>query len=202
VATLRAMFGSHLLLPPLVVLPEWRRLLPLAVPPLAALALLGAVWLFTPVAAPPPQVGPAPPPVVAPEAGLLVDVAGAVARPGLYRVRRGERTYAAIAAAGGLATTADPTRLPNMAAVLKDGEQVRVPAVGAGGTGGRTSSRVSLNAAPAAQLASIPGFTPDLVQAAIDYRTQYGGFSSLRELVTVLGMSPAAFAQAKPHLTT
>src|ERR1035437_1966799 len=44
-----------------------------------------------------------------PPAGLLVDVVGAVARPGLYRVARGDRAYDAIAAAGGLSADADPS---------------------------------------------------------------------------------------------
>jgi competence protein ComEA len=145
-------------------------------------------------------VGAARPAPVAPQPGLLVDVSGAVAHPGLYRVTRGERTDAAIAAAGGLTSTADQGRLPNMAAVLKDGQQVRVPAVGSGGRGGGGAARVSLSSASAEQLAGVPGFTPELVRATIEYRTQYGGFVSTRELMNLLGMSPADYARAKSHL--
>src|SRR5437660_512299 len=103
--------------------PGWRRLLLLAVPPALAAAGLGSVLFFT---APPPSAAPTAPPapggadtaeggkLPAPR-GLLVDVAGAVARPGVYRVAKGERVSAAIAAAGGLGTAADPNRLPSLA---------------------------------------------------------------------------------------
>src|SRR5690348_5820799 len=56
-------------------------------------------------------------------AGLLVHVVGAVEHPGLYRMKRGDRVYDAIAADGGLSVGSDVTRLPNLAGRLKDGEQ-------------------------------------------------------------------------------
>lgn len=195
------MFSYASLSLPVSLSPDWRRVLPLLVPPAAALALLGGVWVFAPAAAPAPQVGAARPAPVAPQPGLLVDVSGAVAHPGLYRVTRGERTDAAIAAAGGLTSAADQSRLPNMASVLKDGQQIRVPPVGSTGRGVGAAARVSLNSASAEQLASVPGFTPELVRATIEYRTQYGGFVTTRELMNLLGMSPADYARAKGHLT-
>lgn len=145
-----------------------------------------------------------------PTGGLLVEVSGAVAHPGLYRVVKGERVSAAITAAGGLAPDADPDRLPDMAARLKDGQQVKVPSLA---TTSRTSTRastatsgalrvtpVSLNAATADQLAAIPGFTPELAVAVIDYRTQFGGFASTRELVDVLNMGETDYQLARPYL--
>src|SRR5437660_2517626 len=110
-----------------------------------------------------------------PPSGLLVDVSGAVAHPGVYRVASGDRASAAIAAAGGLTPEADPTRLPNMAARLKDGQQIKVAARTAPArstaTGTTRVAPVSLNTATAQQLATVPGFTPDLVAAVIEYRT-------------------------------
>src|SRR5262249_28826708 len=127
--------------------------------------------------------------------GLLVEVTGAVVHPGVYRVAKGERVSAAVAAAGGITAGAGPNRLPPMAARLKDGQQIKVPFLGAplrsSGTGSTRVARVSLNGATADQLASVPGFTPDLAAAVIDYRTRFGGFTSTRELVDVLAMSQA-----------
>lgn len=137
---------------------------------------------------------------VPPPAGLLVDVVGAVARPGLYRVRRGDRVYAAIAAAGGLSVDADPTRLPNLAGRLKDGEQIKVPFV-KGAPGGTSIVRTSLNSATPEELAVVPGFTEALAQEVIDYRTNFGGFQSTRELVDVLGMSEADYIIARRYVT-
>ena len=194
--------------------PGRRRLLLLAAPPgLAAAALCSAVVFFAPGAPAPPagaagaaanggdaEGGSA----VPPPAGLLVEVSGAVTRPGMYRVAKGERVSSAIAAAGGLAPDADPDRLPNMAARLKDGQQVAVPRLGGPGrttaTSGQRVTAVSLNSASADQLAAVPGFTPALAAAVITYRTQYGGFSTTGELVDVLQMSAADYAVARRYV--
>jgi competence protein ComEA len=186
---------------PIRLTPGGLRLLLFAVPPALAAAVLLSVWLFTPIAAPavPQQAvqGAAMPP----PAGVLIHVTGAVAHPGLYRVHRGDRAYAAIAAAGGLTPDADPERLPDLATPLRDGQQVRVPVRRdtAGATGSR-GARISLNQAAADQLAAVPGFTSDLVAAVLEYRSAYGGFQNTRELVTVLGMSEAAYGQARSYV--
>ena len=133
-------------------------------------------------------------------AGLLVDVVGAVARPGLYRMPRGDRVYDAIAAAGGLTPEADPTRLPNLAGRLKDGEQIKVPFV-KGASGGTVAVRTSLNSATVDELAVLPGFTEALAQEVVDYRTNFGGFQSTRELVDILGMSEADYVIARRYVT-
>src|SRR2546430_6160002 len=168
------------LAPPPWILPGRWRLLLLLAPPVLAAAVLAAVALFpAPGAAPPSGARPGAPPaaagadsaqsdgaVTAP-AGLLVEVSGAVARPGLYRVARGERVSAAIAAAGGLAPDADPDRMPNLAARLKGGQQVAVPPLrrpgrSAARTSARTTPAGSLHQATPEQLVAIPGVNPHL----------------------------------------
>ena len=137
---------------------------------------------------------------VPPPSGLLVDIIGAVNHPGLYRMKRGDRVYDAIAAAGGLTDQADPTRLPDLAGRLKDGEQVKVPLAS------RTAwnvviPRTNLNAATIDELEVLPGFTTAFAKEVIDYRTNFGGFQNIRELVEVLGMSEAEFLIARRYLT-
>src|SRR5260370_28183401 len=132
--------------------------------------------------------------------GLLVHVGGAVEHPGLYRMKRGDRVYDAIASAGGLSAEADITRLPNLAGRLKDGEQVKVPfAKGSAGT--TVFVRANLNSATLEELEVVPGFTSAFAQNVIDYRTSFGGFQNTRELVEILGMSEADFAVARRYLT-
>ncbi|HEV2215988.1 MAG TPA: helix-hairpin-helix domain-containing protein [Candidatus Dormibacteraeota bacterium] len=137
---------------------------------------------------------------VPPPSGLLVDVSGAVNHPGLYRMRRGDRVYDAIAAAGGLTDQADPTRLPNLAGRLRDGEQVKVP-FARGTPGSIVITRTNLNTATVEELEVLPGFTPAFALEVIDYRTNFGGFQNIRELVEVLGMSEAEFVIARRYLT-
>ena len=165
-------------------------------------AIVGA-YLFSalgPAAAAPPAVPAAAGLELPPTPGLLVYVVGAVARPGLYRVPRGDRVYDAIAAAGGFTADADPTRLPNLAGRLKDGEQVKVPFAKGSGAG-TVIARTSLNTATAEELALLPGFTEAFAQEVVDYRTNFGGFQSTSELVEILGMSAADLLVARRYLT-
>ncbi len=178
----------------------WRRPWLLLLPPLLAAGGLAGAWAFGPGAQPPPQQPAAlalraPPPAP----GLLVYVSGAVAHPGLYRLPRGERAYDAIAAAGGLLSTADLTRMPNLAQRLRDGQQIKVAFV-KGAAGGISGGKLDLNAATLEELESVPGFSVQLAQAAITYRDAYGGFASTRELVSVLGMSEADYLVAKQYV--
>jgi competence protein ComEA len=190
--------------------PRRRLLAALAIPPSLLLAVLVGLLVYGP--SHPPAGPPAPGGgdagagiALPPPEGLLVDVTGAVAHPGVYRVTKGERVSAAIAAAGGLTTDADPDRLPNLAARLQDGAQVRVPALTTSTARAQPGTPrvepVSLNNATAEQLASIPGFTAELAAEVIEYRTEYGGFASVGELVDVLQMSEADFQLARRYVT-
>lgn len=190
---------SHLRL-----LPGWPIVVGLALPLLLAAAALAAAFAFT---GPQPAAAAPPPPVtevgLPPPAGLLVQVSGAVVKPGLYRVAKGGRVYDAVAIAGGLASDADPARLPDLAARVKDGEQVKVPALRSSGTGStRTTATVDLNSATLDELEGVPGISPGLAAAIIEYRTQFGGFATSRELVDVLGMGEADYLVAKHYVHT
>jgi competence protein ComEA len=185
------------------LIPGWKSLLMLGLPVLAGIGAVAGAYLYSAsVSATAARQGdPANATIeLPPPAGLLVDVVGAVARPGLYRVPRGDRVYDAIAAAGGLTADADPTRLPNLAGRLTDGEEVKVPFV-KGATGGTVIVRTSLNSGTVYELALVPGFTESFAQEVVDYRSNFGGFQSTGELVEILGMSEADFLIARRYLT-
>ena len=188
--------------PRLRLIPGWKPVLVLAAPiAIAGGALVAAYFYSTSVSA---AASSHPVPAnaaldVPPPAGLLVHVIGAVANPGLYRLPRGDRVYDAIAAAGGLSPDADPTKLPNLAGRLKDGEQVKVAF--AKTTSGTVITRTNLNTATLEELVTVPGFTEAFAQDVIDYRTNFGGFQNTRELVDILGMSEAEYVIARRYLT-
>ena len=116
---------------------------------------------------------------------LYVHVAGAVRRPGLYRVAEGSRVAAAVHRAGGLSRRADLT-LVNLAAPLEDGQQVVVPRRGAtaatgataaagsatapGAAGAVPAAPVSLATATPDQLDALDGIGPTLAARIIEYR--------------------------------
>jgi competence protein ComEA len=183
------------------LVPGWPRLALLLAPLLIGVVVLAAFVLAPAATSPAPLPVTAVVPALPVPAGLLVHVSGAVLHPGLYRLQRGDRVYAAIAAAGGLAASADPARLPDLAGRLRDGEQVKVPFVKGTVAGGTVAAKVDVNSATADELATVPGFTPALAQALVAYRDQYGPLTSLTDLTTALGMSKFDFALAKKALT-
>jgi competence protein ComEA len=136
---------------------------------------------------------------------LVIDVAGAVRRPGLYRLRSGSRIDDAIAAAGG-ATGKAQLDTVNLAAPVADGEQVVVPGRGATASGAAASppaggsspsAPLDLNSATLEQLEGLPGIGPVTAQKILDYRQQHGAFHSVDELQGVPGIGPAHMAQLK-----
>ena len=117
---------------------------------------------------------------------IVVEVAGAVLRPGLYALPRGSRVGDLIAAAGGYSprVAADLAGLQlNLAAPLKDGQQVRVPSrddplaaptprgdsSSTDGPGGRL---LDLNRATAAELEALPGIGPVTAGKIVASRTE------------------------------
>jgi len=154
----------------------------------------------SPAVAPVAPVRPARP---AAEKLLVVDVAGAVRRPGLYRLPAGSRIENAIVAAGG-ATGKAQLEAVNLAAPVADGEQVLVPGPGAAAAAAGTpggapspSAPLDLNTATAEQLDALPGIGPVTAQKIIGYRAAHGPFHAVDELQGVPGIGPAKMAELK-----
>jgi len=137
----------------------------------------------------------------APAALLVVDVEGAVRRPGLVRLAKGARVADAIARAGGMTRRAQRAGV-DLAAPVSDGQQVLVPdggaaaaGAGAGGAGGSApTGPVSLSAATAEQLDALPGIGPVTAQKIVQFRQQHGPFQSVDGLDAIPGIGPARIA--------
>ena len=131
-------------------------------------------------------------------AGAYVHVAGAVRRPGVYRISAAARLDSAIRRAGGPTGRADLEGV-NLAARLADGQQVIVPRrLGAGAavtTSGAAApgAPVSLNTATAEQLDQLDGVGPATAQKILDWRKEHGGFSSVDQLKQISGIGPKRF---------
>lgn len=174
------------------------RLFLLAVPALAAAGLVAAVAGRD--TGPAPVLEAAPVPSLAPTAApVIIDVAGAVARPGVVRLPAGSRVVDAIAAAGGFAPEADRAAL-NQAAVLRDGARVYVPRPGeqapAGSSAGDAERKVNLNAASAAELEALPGIGPSTAARIIRSR-QGRPFAKVEELQTRALVAPRVFSELR-----
>lgn len=167
---------------------------------------------------PPARVAPPAQPIASPTAvhpsvsgpTLLVHVAGAVRKPGLYEFPEGARVADAIETAGGPTGRADLHAL-NLAEPLVDGTRVEVVRVGespATGVAGPTGADglapgapIPLNRADQAMLETLPGVGPVTATAILTYREQIGSFSSLEQLLEVDGIGPATFDDIRAYLT-
>ena len=159
---------------------------------------------------------------------LVVDVQGAVLRPGVHHLAAGSRVADAIAAAGGYGPRVDADRAGrelNLAAELRDGDRVLVPSrddpppsgvggsgggsggsggagsAGVGGSGGGPSGGlVDLNHATASELDALPGVGPVTAQKIIAAREEQP-FATIEALRDRKVIGAAAFDKLKDLVT-
>ena len=159
-----------------------------------------------------------------PPSRIAVHVVGAVRNPGVFHLEAGARGDDALRAAGGANADADVRRV-NLAAPVRDGEQLYIPRVGervapvvanpaatspdastsgpSAGPSDASSSRttvsliVDLNRATATDLDQLPGVGPSTAKAIIDHRTRNGPFASVDDLLAVRGIGPAKLAELR-----
>ena len=147
---------------------------------------------------------------------LVVDVAGKVHHPGVYRLPSGARVVDALRAAGGALPGVSTLPL-NLAQPVRDGQQIVVGVNGRTGAGGAPATAggpgagtgtapgggtpIDLNSATLAQLQQLPGVGPVLAQHILDWRTQHGRFARVDQLNDVTGIGEVKFAQLRPLVT-
>jgi competence protein ComEA len=146
---------------------------------------------------------------------VWVHVAGAIQLPGLYKLPGGSRVADAVNLAGGPTYSGDTDAL-NLAALLKDGENVVVPlkSLGApqlfasGMPSGAPSAlpsagigKTNLNSANQAELEDLPGIGEVLAQRSIDYRTQRGPFRAIEDVKEVSGIGDKRFEAIRELIT-
>lgn len=134
---------------------------------------------------------------------IVVDVAGAVRRPGVYRLPAGARVIDALRRARGPVPGAQLAAI-NRAAQLTDGQQVVVPdrapggAVAAGAAAG--DGPISLGSATVEQLDTIDGIGPVTAQKIVEFRDRHGGLASVEQLDDVSGIGPATMESLRARL--
>ncbi len=184
----------------------------LAIAGVAALALVAGFVVVAAAAAPAAPVivtGSSPPATGAATGSLLViEVAGAVVRPGVYELPAGSRIRDAIERAGGYGPDVDADAAEsglNLAAKLADGEVIRVPRrgdeSGEPSIAARPSSGlIDLNTASPEQLDSLPGIGP-VTAAKIVAARQEKPFASVDDLVTRKVLSASALTKIRSLVT-
>lgn len=134
---------------------------------------------------------------------LVVDVTGAVRRPGVYRMPAGSRVNDAVKRAGGPTARAELEAV-NLAARLADGQQVVVPGRVPGGAGATASAGeegpISLGTATVEQLEEIDGIGPVTAGDIVEFRDEHGGLASVDQLDQVPGIGPATMESLRARL--
>ena len=138
---------------------------------------------------------------------ITIDVQGAVARPGVYKLTIGSRVVDAIKAAGGVTKAGDPSDL-NQARIVADGEQIYVYA-----KSGTTSTKKStvkvkpkssavvlVNRASAKEFEALDGIGPVLASRIVTYRKANGPFATIDDLLKVPGIGAGTLSKFKTKL--
>ncbi|MBP5295006.1 MAG: ComEA family DNA-binding protein [Lachnospiraceae bacterium] len=133
---------------------------------------------------------------------IYVYLTGAVHSPGIYELPKGARLFEAVRLAGGLTNEADLSMI-NEAAFLEDGQHIHVPAVGETlreSFDDPKSMTVNINTDGPDRLQLLPGIGEAKAAAIVRYRTQYGAFSSIEDIMNVSGIGKALFEQIKDRI--
>ena len=147
----------------------------------------------------------------APPQVIWIHVCGEVENPGVFALPEGSRIYEAVELAGGFTGDAAEDYL-NLAAVLSDGEQVRIPdreealraeeeGVLFRGDSGGDSSLLNINTATKEQLMTLPGIGEAKASAIILYRKEHGEFKTTEDIMKVPGIKQSAFDKIKDSIT-
>ena len=174
---------------------------------LGVMALLGGALIFRRIA---PQPTPLPnrffevsaPPPREPSQYLYVDIKGEVVRPGVYKMKEGERVFQLIDRAGGLTADASLASV-NQAALLKDGTVYNIPChhTLVVDEAPMTPSLININTADANLLATLPGIGPATAANIVAHRETHGLFSSIDAIVEVRNIGPSTLEALRDLIT-
>jgi len=140
------------------------------------------------------------------QAQVMIDVKGAVQKPGVYEMAGGKRVMDAVQRAGGF-TEGAAKEMVNLAQRLQDemvivipleGEESQLPAIQTSGKGtGTESTQININTASQEELETLPGIGPSKAKAIIQHREENGSFSSAEDITSVSGIGKKTFENLK-----
>lgn len=142
---------------------------------------------------------------------IYVQVAGAVHKPGVYKLPEGSRVFQALELAGGVTEDAQLKSL-NQAAPVADGEMVWVMTVEEaaaqpvqeGETSGNGSegedAKVNLNTATKEELMELPGIGAAKAENILAYREANGSFTKIEDLMKIEGIKEGVFSKIEDYV--
>lgn len=146
---------------------------------------------------------------------VMIDMGGAVVKPGIYQLTAGSRVNEVLIAAGGLAAEADRDWVAknlNLARMVTDGEKIFIPEKNSKVLGSQTLLQaqddvakaqddiININTASAEELDKLPGIGPAMAGRIIDYRQTNGGFRNVEEIKLVKGIGEKMYVGLKDKI--
>jgi len=143
---------------------------------------------------------------------ICVHICGYVVNPGVYYLPENSRIHEAVLSAGGFREEADKEYI-NLAAFIKDGEQIYFPSEEEVNTGNVPDASaqyakenssddglININTASVNDLKTLPGIGDIKAEAIISYRESVGTFNSIEEIKNVAGIKDSAFEKIKDYI--
>ncbi len=148
---------------------------------------------------------------------ITVEIAGAVIKPGVYKLPIGSRIDDLLIVSGGLTASADRNwtdKYLNRASVLEDAQKVYIPVVNqqsnnlsansgvvyqseSGSNSSDSNSLINVNTGSLTELDTLPGIGPTYAQKIIDHRP----YSKIEDLVKSGAITQTLYEKIKDSIT-
>lgn len=142
---------------------------------------------------------------------ILVDISGAVEKPGVYSLKENDRMNQLLIMAGGFSEDANKEWVQkslNLASKLKDGQKIYIPfenenvSTGSESVQGASSGLlININTDNKSELENLPKIGSVTAQNIIDYRKSNGNFQDITDIKKVPGIGDSTFFQIKDLIT-
>lgn len=140
---------------------------------------------------------------------IYIDLGGAVAKPGVYKVSPDTRLYMVIEMAGGLTEDAD-TNSVNQASFVEDGEKIVIPSKGdisaapadmqgADAASADASGLVNINTAAKDELMTLNGIGEVMAERIIEHRKN-NRFRNKEDIMSVKGIGSGIYEKIKDSI--
>lgn len=139
---------------------------------------------------------------------FMVDVKGAIQKPGVIQCKEGERVFDVIRLAGGFKEKADVNQV-NLAEKITDEMVIYVPFIGEEtdqtivineGNQTKQNETIDINHASQSELEKIPGVGPAKAKNILDYIDVNGPFTSVEQLESVNGIGKKSLEKMTPFI--